>query len=58
MYPFIIQSIAEEHAREIQETIRHNRDVSVALERRRRSRAARTAGTVRLLPARLRLLVS
>lgn len=59
MYPFIIQSIAAEHAREIRESVQHDHDVSLARSRRRRLRqAARASGSVRPLPARLRLLMS
>ena len=59
MHPFIIQSIAAEHARDLQSTVKHNRDASLARNRRLRlRRAVPTPGAVRLLPAVLRLHAS
>jgi hypothetical protein len=59
MHPFISQSIAAERVRDRQNTAKHNRDASLARDRHsRKGQAPRTSGTVRLLPARLRLHTS
>ena len=61
MHPFIIQSISAEHARDLQSTVKHNRDASLARNRRLRLRLRRavpTPGAVRLMPAVLRLHAS
>ncbi len=59
MHPFISQSIAAERVRDLQSTARRGRDAGLARDRRSRERQApRTSGTVRLLPARLRLHAS
>jgi hypothetical protein len=59
MHPFISQSIAAERVRDLRNTAKHNRDASLARDRHSRQRQApRTSGTVRLLPARLRLHAS
>lgn len=59
MHPFIIQSMAAERTRDLRETIQHNHDASLARARlRRQRRAAKTSGTVSLLPAWLGLHMS
>ena len=59
MQPIIVQFIAAEHARDLRQAVKHNRDASVARDRRlRQRRAPQATGTVRQLPARLRLHVS
>jgi hypothetical protein len=56
MHPFIIQSIAAERVRDRQDTAEHGRWARLARNRRLRQRQVLgTQGTVRLLPARLRL---
>ena len=55
MHPFIRQSIAAEHARDLRVSANCGRDVAIARGRRLRQRQARRASvTARLLPARLR----
>ena len=56
MHPFITtQSVAAERARDLQEAAQRGRDAAVARDRRsHQSRASRTSGAARLLPARLR----
>lgn len=58
MHPFISQSIAAERVRDLRHTATHNRDAALARGRRDRRPAPTTHGTVRLLPARLRLRAS
>jgi hypothetical protein len=54
MHPIIVQSIAAEHARDLRQAAKHSHDAVIARDRRQR-RAPRATGSVRLLPARVRL---
>jgi hypothetical protein len=55
VHPFITESIAAEHIRDLERAAGHHRDARLARDRRLRQRPVpRTPGTVRLLPARLR----
>ena len=55
MQPIIVQFVAAEHARDLRQAVKRSHDASMARDRRlRQRRAPRAAGTVRLLPARLR----
>jgi hypothetical protein len=58
MHPFISQSIAAERVRDQQNAARRGRDAALARDRHSRRQAPRTSGTVRLLPARLRMHTS
>jgi hypothetical protein len=59
MHPFIVQSLAAEHARDLRRTAKRHRDACVARDRRLRGRrAVRGDRAVRLLPAGLRLHMS
>jgi len=59
MHPFIVQSIAAEHVRDLQDSAERSRWARLARNRRlRQRRVPGTPGARRMLPARLRLHAS